>query len=147
MRSEIFSNGHEDTMSHTMANGTHEGGEDATMPIAVVGIGFRGSGDAVDIDKFWDMIREKREARTEILTRRFNNDAFYHPDAGRNGTSNVAAGHFFQQDLAKFDGSFFNMTSAEATALDPQQRLLLECTYEAFENGRLLQSAFHYTDC
>lgn len=47
----------------------------------------------------------------------------------------MEGGHFFQQDLARFDAPFFHMTAAEAAALDPQQRLLLECSYEAMENA------------
>jgi acyl transferase domain-containing protein len=47
----------------------------------------------------------------------------------------VEYGHWFEQDVTRFDAPFFNMTAAEAEALDPQQRMLLECTYEAMENS------------
>jgi acyl transferase domain-containing protein len=56
------------------------------MPIAVVGIGFRGPGDATDVEKFWKMICEAREARTLVPKEKWNNEAFYHPDSNRNGT-------------------------------------------------------------
>ncbi|KAL9093844.1 MAG: hypothetical protein Q9165_003767 [Trypethelium subeluteriae] len=81
------------------------------------------------------MCKEARDAWTTIPKERFNQDAFYHPDASRNGASNVRGAHFVAQDLSLFDAPFFSMTPAEAAALDPQQRLLLECCYEALENG------------
>ncbi|KAF2215724.1 hypothetical protein CERZMDRAFT_109614 [Cercospora zeae-maydis SCOH1-5] len=108
---------------------------DKMMPIAVVGLGFRGPKDATTPEGLWRMIRERREAWTTIPKERWNNDAFYHPDNNRHGTINVVGGHFLEEDLAHFDAPFFNLTSAEASVLDPQQRLLLEVTYEAFENA------------
>jgi len=86
------------------------------MPIAVVGMGFRGPGDASSLDGLWKMIEEKREAWSTIPADRWNNEAFYHPDANRTGTVNVSGGHFMKQDLSKFDAPFFSMTRAEAEA-------------------------------
>jgi len=64
-----------------------EGGdEDGPMPIAVVGMSFRGPGDAENLEGLWDMITSKREARTSIPKERWNHEAFYHPDSSRNGT-------------------------------------------------------------
>lgn len=62
---------------------------DKSMPIAVVGMGFRGPGDATNVEKLWQMILEGREARTRIPQSRWNNDAFYHPDHSRHGTVGV----------------------------------------------------------
>lgn len=60
--------------------------KDEVMPIAVIGIGFRGPGEATDVEKFWNMIFEAREARTLVPKEKWNNEAFYHPDSNRNGT-------------------------------------------------------------
>ncbi|OKL57046.1 hypothetical protein UA08_07371 [Talaromyces atroroseus] len=131
--------------------------DDKTMPIAIVGMSFRGPADATNVESLWEMICERREGWSEVPKERWNNDAFYHPDNTRHGTVsvehfdptkmkcnhsntppfkiNVKGGHFFSEDLAHFDAPFFNMTNAEAAALDPQQRLLLEGTFEALENG------------
>jgi hypothetical protein len=84
------------------------------MPIAIVGMSCRFPGDATTPSKFWQMLAEGRDAWTTIPKERFNQEAFYHPDAGRNGTSNVRGAHFLTQDLALFDAPFFNMTPAEA---------------------------------
>ncbi|KAL6715297.1 hypothetical protein ACLMJK_007562 [Lecanora helva] len=109
--------------------------EDKSMPIAIVGMGFRGPADATSVENLWKMISEGREGRSEIPKDRWNNEAFYHPNSARNGTHNVEAGHFMTDDLSRFDAPFFSMNNTEVAALDPQQRLLLECTYEALENA------------
>lgn len=59
---------------------------DPTMPIAIVGMGFRGPGDATSIPKLWDMILEQREGWRPIPASRWNNTAFYHPDHAHHGT-------------------------------------------------------------
>ncbi|EUC45778.1 hypothetical protein COCMIDRAFT_5016 [Bipolaris oryzae ATCC 44560] len=113
----------------------HNDKADGSMPIAIVGMSFRGPGSANNIETLFKMICEKRESRTAIPKSRWNNKAFYHPNFQRHGSHNVEYGHFFQDDISKFDAPFFNMTREEAAALDPAQRLLLETTYEALENG------------
>lgn len=60
--------------------------EDASMPIAVIGMGFRGPGEATDTNKLWQMMRDKREAWSPIPKERWNSKAFYHPDHARHGT-------------------------------------------------------------
>ncbi|PVH77199.1 putative polyketide synthase [Cadophora sp. DSE1049] len=109
--------------------------KDKSMPIAVIGMSFRGPKDATSVENLWKMISEQREGWSKIPKERWNNDAFYHVDNARHGTINVEGGHFFEENLAHFDAPFFNMTNSEAAALDPQQRLLLEGAFEAFENG------------
>lgn len=59
--------------------------QDKSMPIAIVGMACRLPGDAVNPDKLWDMCARKQSAWSEIRKDRFNVDAFYHPDADRNG--------------------------------------------------------------
>ncbi len=60
--------------------------EDKSMPIAIVGMGFRGPADATSVESLWKMISEGREGRSEIPKDRWNNEAFYHPNSARNGT-------------------------------------------------------------
>ncbi|KAL5333394.1 putative polyketide synthase [Aspergillus crustosus] len=108
---------------------------DKSLPIAVVGMSFRGPGEATSVENFWDMICERREGWSKVPEEKWNHDAFYHPDNKRHGTLNTKGGHYFSEDLKHFDAPFFNMTSTEAEALDPQQRLLLEGAFEALESG------------
>ncbi|KAF1988946.1 hypothetical protein K402DRAFT_461387 [Aulographum hederae CBS 113979] len=122
--------------NHQAPNGaTSNGTGDQTMPIAIIGMSGRFPGDAIDPDHLFNLCAGARDSWSPFPSSRFNQEAFYHPDASRNGASNVKGGHFLREDLALFDAPFFGMTKAEAAALDPQQRLLLECCYEAFENA------------
>ncbi|KAM7223551.1 hypothetical protein V8F06_001025 [Rhypophila decipiens] len=109
--------------------------EDRTVPIAVVGIGCRLPGGANSPGKLWDLLAQKKSARTETPPSRFNIDAFYHPDGSRNGSINVRGGYFLDQDIAAFDAPFFSISPADAISMDPMQRILLEVAYEAAENA------------
>ena len=102
------------------------------MPIAVIGMACRGPGDADNIQNLWQMCSEARSAWCEFPETRFNAKAFYHPDAGRQGTVsqepteivyhrlnldmqiNLEGGYFMKGDLSLFDAPFFGMTSTEA---------------------------------
>ncbi|KAL2008035.1 hypothetical protein VTN00DRAFT_8017 [Thermoascus crustaceus] len=108
---------------------------DKSMPIAIVGMACRLPGDAVNPDKLWDMCARKQSAWSEVPKDRFNIDAFYHPNADRNGCINNRGGYFLKEDIAAFDASFFSISPAEAKSMDPQQRILLESVYEALENA------------
>jgi acyl transferase domain-containing protein len=46
-------------------------------PVAIIGIAFRGPGDARDPEAFYRMLVEGRNARTKIPKDRYNVDAFY----------------------------------------------------------------------
>ncbi|EMD84807.1 hypothetical protein COCC4DRAFT_179820 [Bipolaris maydis ATCC 48331] len=106
-------------------------------PIAIIGIAFRGPGDARDPEAFYRMLIEGRSARTEIPKDRYNVDAFYHPDPERLGSIQQRYAHFLQQDFKAFDAPFFSITPKEAKAMDPTHRILLEAAYEGFENAGL----------
>uniref|UniRef100_A0A4E9E756 Uncharacterized protein n=1 Tax=Gibberella zeae TaxID=5518 RepID=A0A4E9E756_GIBZA len=113
------------------------------QPVAIIGIGLRGPGDASDPEKFWEMLLDARSARSEIPKDRYNVDGFYHPDPERLGSiqprwyENNSHAHFLKQDFKLFDAPFFGITPKEAKAMDPTHRLLLEATYEGFENAGL----------
>ncbi|KAJ5137695.1 hypothetical protein N7526_003928 [Penicillium atrosanguineum] len=115
---------------------------DACMPMEIVGMGFRGPGDASDVERLWKMVVEQREGWKSIPKERWNNKAFHHPDHARHGTINVKEGHLMEEDLSLFDAPFFNMTGDEAAAMDPQQSLLLEMSYEGLENAGIPLSQF-----
>jgi acyl transferase domain-containing protein len=56
------------------------------MPIAVVGMSFRGPGDATSVENLLKMVVEGRESRAKIPKSKWNHEAFYHPDPSRYGT-------------------------------------------------------------
>ena len=60
--------------------------EDPTMPIAVIGVGFRGPGDAINVEAFYELLAEARQAWSPIPKEKWNAEAHYHPDGMRNGS-------------------------------------------------------------
>ena len=77
----------ESSQSHDVPrNASSNKVEGKSMPIAIVGMGFRGPADATNTENLWKMIAEGREGRSEIPKDRWNNKAFYHPNSARNGT-------------------------------------------------------------
>lgn len=112
--------------------------QDASMPIAIVGISGRFPGDATTPGRLWDLVTAKKSARTEVPENRYNIDAFYHPSADHQGSTSSRSGHFLKDDVSAFDAPFFKITAQEAHAMDPQQRMALELSYEALESGMYL---------
>lgn len=53
----------------------------SSTPIAIVVIGFRFPGDATDPEKLWTLLTEGRSCWTGVPTDRYNEAAFYHPQA------------------------------------------------------------------
>ncbi|KAI0896065.1 hypothetical protein F4806DRAFT_502417 [Annulohypoxylon nitens] len=109
--------------------------QDASMPIAIVGISGRFPGDATTPGRLWDLVTAKKSARTEVPENRYNIDAFYHPSADHQGSTSSRSGHFLKDDVSAFDAPFFKITAQEAHAMDPQQRMALELSYEALESA------------
>jgi Beta-ketoacyl synthase, N-terminal domain len=62
---------------------------DKSLAIAVVGMSFRGPGDATSVENLWNMISERREAWSKVPKEKWNHDAFYHPDNKRHGTVSI----------------------------------------------------------
>jgi acyl transferase domain-containing protein len=92
-------------------------------PLAIIGIGCRLPGDATNPQKLWELLVSGSSAWSPVPADRWNEDAFYHPNADdNNGTHNHLGGHFLKQDVAAFDATFFNVLPQDASAMDPQQR-------------------------
>ena len=60
--------------------------QDASLPIAVIGMACRFPGDATSPDKLWDMLVNGRSAWSEFPDDRINIDGFYHPSGNRAGS-------------------------------------------------------------
>ena len=116
-------------------------GEDADRngAIAIIGASCRLPG-APDLDAFWELLIEGRDAVTEIPDDRWNKAQLLHPEKGHRGKAyTFAAGTL--GDVSGFDPAFFGISPREATQMDPQQRLLLELAYEAIEDAGLDMAA------
>ncbi len=104
--------------------------------VAIVGISCRFP-RANSPEDFWQLLREGKDAITEVPQERWSIEGFYAPELATSGKMNTRWGGFIDNaDL--FDASFFGISPREAERIDPQQRLLLEVTWEALENSGIV---------
>jgi len=111
--------------------------EPKNKDIAVVGYAFRFANGINTLQKFWNLLYEKKDAVSEIPSSRFDINEIYSEDVYAAGKTNTKYGTFLEQDISLFDTDFFGIPPREAKSMDPIQRILLELTYEAFENAGL----------
>ncbi|HEY2140106.1 MAG TPA: type I polyketide synthase, partial [Chthoniobacterales bacterium] len=105
-------------------------------PIAIVGMACRFPGGANDPNSYWDLLRNGRDAITEVPEQRWNASRFQHADAGAPGRMVTRWGGFVE-NADMFDAAFFGIAPREASCIDPQHRWLLETAWEAIEDGGL----------
>ncbi|KAJ5265956.1 hypothetical protein N7524_006974 [Penicillium chrysogenum] len=115
--------------------GASHGEQGAPQPIAIVGYACRLPGQVTSPSDLWELCTRARSGWSPIPRDRFSVEAFHHPNPSKVGSFNPKGGYFLDEDIARFDAPFFNLTVQEATSMDPQQRLLLECAYEALESA------------
>jgi acyl transferase domain-containing protein len=95
---------------------------------------------APDLDAFWALLEEGRDAVTTVPADRFTQAAFLHPRRGEPGkTYTFAAGTL--GDVSGFDAAAFGISPREAAEMDPQRRLLLEVAHEAVEDAGIPPSS------
>ncbi|MFG1320385.1 SDR family NAD(P)-dependent oxidoreductase [Xanthobacter autotrophicus] len=97
-------------------------------PIAIVAAGCRFPGGANDLDAYWCLLREGRDAVRPVPSDRWGADD---PGAARAYARDMAS----LDDIAGFDAGFFGISPREAASMDPQHRLLLEVAWEAVERA------------
>ncbi|WP_187294693.1 SDR family NAD(P)-dependent oxidoreductase [Chitinophaga pinensis] len=101
--------------------------------IAVIGLAGRYPG-AVDINAFWENLRNGVDAITEIPAERWDHRQFFEPVKGIPGKTYAKWGGFID-GVTEFDPLFFNISPLEASVIDPQERLFLQCVYNAMEDA------------
>jgi amino acid adenylation domain-containing protein len=104
-------------------------------PIAIIGVGCRFPG-AENVQAFWKLLREGREAISEVPPDRWNIDEFYSSDQAQPGKMMSRWGGFIEQ-VDSFDWRAFRLLPREVKQMDPQHRLLLEVAWEALEDAGL----------
>ncbi|MDI4656773.1 type I polyketide synthase [Xanthobacter autotrophicus] len=97
-------------------------------PIAIVGAGCRFPGGADDLDSYWRLLREGRDAVRPVPADRWDGDD---PGTARAYAREMAS----LDDIDGFDAAFFGISPREAASMDPQHRLLLEVAWEAAERA------------
>ena len=107
---------------------------DKCEPVAIIGMGCRFPGGADNPEAFWRLLRDGRDAISEVPANRWDINAYYDPNPDAPGKMYTRYGGFIGA-VDVFDGSFFSITPREAASLDPKQRVLLEVCWEGLENA------------
>lgn len=95
-----------------------------TAKIAVVGMGCRFPGGANNIERFWEILAQGKDAHTTIPADRFDAETHVDPSGKKPNTSKTPYGCFVDNP-GFFDAVFFGMSPREAEQTDPMQRLAL----------------------
>jgi len=103
----------------------------AEHELAIVGMACRLPG-ASDLQAFWRMLREGRDARRELSDEHLRSVGV--PDDVLADPGFVKAAMLLD-DIDRFDAGFFGMSPRDAALFDPQHRVWLEVCWEAFENA------------
>ena len=107
---------------------------ETTGALAIVGVGLRFPGGAIDLESFWQVLSTGVDTLGPIPPERLDLTSYYDPDPEHRGTSYVKEASLLN-DVAGFDAAFFGISPREATRMDPQHRLLLEVTWSALEDA------------
>ena len=107
--------------------------EAKSEPIAIIGMACRFP-QAPDLDAFWDLLRDGRDAIGEVPPERWDWRAYYDPNPDVANKTTSRWGGFLDQ-IDQFDPLFFNISPREAKLMDPQQRLFLEVAWETLEHA------------
>lgn len=114
-------------------------------PIAIVGMGCRFPGGVSTPAQFWEILRTKTNAISDLPASRWNATSYESDDPDEPGTLRSSRGGFVD-NVERFDAEFFSIPPSEALALDPQHRLLMETSWEAFENAGIKPSSLDGTN-
>lgn len=106
---------------------------------AIIGYAARFPG-AADADQFWDVLRDGRDAISEVPRDRWDVDEFFDPEPGTPGKV-VTRRAGFVDDVTGFDAPFFGMSAREVRLMDPQHRILLETAWRAVEHSGIAPTA------
>ncbi|MEV0296981.1 type I polyketide synthase [Nocardia sp. NPDC050710] len=111
-----------------MPSAVPEADDDPTRVIAVIGMAGRFPG-APDVDSFWRLLADGREAIRPVPGERWDSGIRLDPEL------EIQRAGGFIDDVALFDATFFGISPREAEVMDPQQRLMLETAWCALEDS------------
>ncbi|UXA13859.1 SDR family NAD(P)-dependent oxidoreductase [Mycobacterium sp. SMC-8] len=117
---------------------------DPAPRFAIIGYAARFPG-AADADEYWDVLREGRDAISEVPGDRWDVDEFFDPDPATPGKV-VTRRAGFVDDATGFDAPFFGMSTREVRLMDPQHRMLLETAWRAVEHAGIAPTSLADSD-
>ncbi|RKK07595.1 Polyketide synthase-nonribosomal peptide synthetase [Fusarium oxysporum f. sp. cepae] len=110
-------------------------------PIAIIGMACRFPGGSDSPSKLWDLLQSPRDLSKRVPVERFDTTGFYHTNGSQHGATDAPNAYFIEEDVTRFDNTFFNIQPAEAEAIDPQQRLVMETVYDSLcAGGQTIES-------
>jgi len=109
-------------------------------PLAIVGMSCRFPSNADTLEKYWQLLAEKRSTVSEIPEKRWKSYLSTVPRVASSLRSATRLGSFLS-DIEGFDADFFGISVREAECIDPQQRIILELSWEALENAGIVPSS------
>ncbi|QQC67569.1 type I polyketide synthase [Paraburkholderia ginsengisoli] len=117
-----------------------------TKQIAIVGMACRFPGNVESPEDFWALLRDEKDAVTQVPADRFGTEFYQHPSKREAGKSYTFSAGVLD-DVAGFDADFFGISPREAQQMDPQQRLLLELAWETFEDAGVRPRDMEGSNC
>jgi len=116
--------------------------------IAVIGVGCRFPGHAVDAEAYWRLLTQGASAAAPLPPSRVELHRglrAYQAAAGRESGSAATQTACLIDGLHEFDAEFFGISPREARMMDPQHRLLLHTTWEALEDAGIVPGSLEGT--
>jgi acyl transferase domain-containing protein/NAD(P)-dependent dehydrogenase (short-subunit alcohol dehydrogenase family)/SAM-dependent methyltransferase/acyl carrier protein len=103
-------------------------------PIAIIGMGCRLPGNSTTPERFWELLRDGKDAVTEIPRDRFDIDPYFDPTPGTPGKTHTRYGAFVE-GITEMDPVFSGVAPKSAVSIDPQQRLFTAASWAAIEDA------------
>ncbi|AWT51388.1 type I polyketide synthase [Mycolicibacterium smegmatis] len=104
-----------------------------TPSFAIIGYAARFPG-AASAEEYWQLLRDGREAISDVPKDRWDIEEFFDPDPSTPGKV-VTRRAGFVDDVTGFDAPFFGMSAREVRLMDPQHRILMETAWRAVEHS------------
>ncbi|MBF0228388.1 MAG: SDR family NAD(P)-dependent oxidoreductase [Desulfamplus sp.] len=111
-------------------------------PIAIIGMGCRFPGGADTPYKYWDLLKNGKDAIVEVPHYRWDIDSCFDPNPDAIGKMYCRYGGFIGP-VDRFDSLFFGLSPREVARMDPQHRLVLEVAWEALEHALIPPSKIY----
>lgn len=84
-------------------------------PVAIVGMACRLPAGATNVENLWKALASGQSGWGLHPEDRHMPSSHYHPNPAKLGCYNDKGAHYLEEDIARFDAQFFNVTPAEAT--------------------------------